>query len=126
MRFDKNPQTGEEWSLTSWRASNDPATGDYRQVLDTKGLPESVLWQGNVKKFSTGPWNGLRFSGIPEIAWYAGNFSVQVIVRLDEVAYVFNAATAGAPFSRLVLNVDGVLERQTWDLAGWIDRKSVV
>jgi len=121
MRFGKNPQTGEEWSLTSWRASNDPATGDYRQVLDTKGLPESVLWQGNVKKFSTGPWNGLRFSGIPEIASYARNFSVQVVVRPDEVAYVFNA-TAGAPFSRLVLNVDGVLERQTWDLAGrtWV------
>jgi hypothetical protein len=103
MRFGKNPQTGEEWSLTSWRASNDPATGDYRQVLDTKGLPESVLWQDSVKKFSTGPWNGLRFSGIPEIASYAGNFSVQVAVRPDEVAYVFNA-TAGAPFSRLVLN----------------------
>ncbi|RLM74885.1 hypothetical protein C2845_PM15G23090 [Panicum miliaceum] len=121
MRFGKNPQTGEEWSLTSWRASNDPATGAYRQVLDTKGLPESILWQGNVKKFSTGPWNGLRFSGIPEIASYAGNFSVQVVVRPDEVAYVFNA-TAGAPFSRLVLNEDGVLERQAWDPDGrtWI------
>nr|TKW06789.1 hypothetical protein SEVIR_7G263500v2 [Setaria viridis] len=120
MRFGKKPQTGEEWSLTSWRALNDPATGDYRQVLDTKGLPESVLWQGNVKKYSTGPWNGLWFSGIPEIASYSGRFSVEVVVRPNEIAYVFNA-TAGAPFSCLVLNVDGVLERRAWDpdKRGW-------
>ncbi|OEL36991.1 Receptor-like serine/threonine-protein kinase SD1-8 [Dichanthelium oligosanthes] len=116
MRFGKNPQTGAEWSLTSWRAPNDPATGDYRQVLDTKGLPASVSWQGSVKKYSTGPWNGLWFSGIPEIGSYSKEFSVQVVVRPDEIAYVFNAA-AGAPFSCLVLNQDGVLERQAWDQA---------
>ncbi|CAL5014683.1 unnamed protein product [Urochloa decumbens] len=114
MRFGKNPQTGEEWSLTSWRAPNDPATGHYRQVLDTKGLPESVLWQGKDKKFSTGPWNGLRFSGIPEITSYSTEFSVELVVRPDEIAYVFNH-TAGAPFSLLVLNEDGVLKRLAWD-----------
>jgi hypothetical protein len=114
MRFGKNPQTGEEWSLTSWRALNDPATGDYRQVLDTRGLPESVLWQGNVRKYSTGPWNGVSFSGVPGIASYSGRFSVEVVIRPDEIAYIVNA-TAGAPFSWLVLSEVGVLQRRAWD-----------
>ncbi|KAF8660128.1 hypothetical protein HU200_057686 [Digitaria exilis] len=119
MRFGENPQTGEEWSLTSWRAPNDPSTGDYRLVLDTMGLPAAVMWQGTgsvKKKYSTGPWNGLRFSGVPEIASYSGDFSVEVVVFPDEVACVFNAS-AGAPLSRIVLTDQGVLERLAWDPA---------
>ncbi|KAL6651461.1 hypothetical protein ACP70R_010386 [Stipagrostis hirtigluma subsp. patula] len=118
MRLGKNPQTGAEWSLTSWRAPNDPTPGDFRRAMDTKGLPECVSWNGGVKKYRTGPWNGLWFSGVPEMASYSykGLISVQVVVRPDEVAYVFNAM-AGAPFTRLVLNELGVLQRLAWDPA---------
>jgi len=42
MRIGKNPQTGAEWSLTSWRASNDPTTGKCRRVMNTMGLPDIV------------------------------------------------------------------------------------
>ncbi|KAG0527647.1 hypothetical protein BDA96_06G251100 [Sorghum bicolor] len=114
MRFGKNPQTGAEWFLTSWRASNDPTPGGYRRVLDTKGLLDSVSWQGNAKKYRTGPWNGLWFSGIPETASYKEMYSVQVVVRPDEIAYTFNAA-AGAPFCRLVLNEVGMVQQLGWD-----------
>ncbi|CAL5029695.1 unnamed protein product [Urochloa decumbens] len=116
MRLGKNPQTGAEWSLSSWRAPNDPSPGDYRRVLDTKGLPDCVSWQGNVKKYRTGPWNGLWFSGVPEMASYSELFSNQVVVLPDEIAYIFNA-TAYAPFSRFVLNEVGVLQRLAWDPA---------
>ncbi|KAL6651964.1 hypothetical protein ACP70R_010889 [Stipagrostis hirtigluma subsp. patula] len=116
MRLGKNPQTGAEWSLTSWRAPNDPTPGDCRRVMDTDGLPDCVSWNGGVKKYRTGPWNGLWFSGVPEMASYNELFSNEVVVRPDEVAYVFNA-TAGAPFSRLVLNEVGVLQRLAWDPA---------
>ncbi|XP_066346863.1 receptor-like serine/threonine-protein kinase SD1-8 [Miscanthus floridulus] len=114
MRLGKNPQTGDEWPLTSWRAPNDPSPGDYRLVLDTKGLPAIVSWQGKVKTYTTGPWIGPRFSGIPEIASYSGMFSVQVVVRPDEVAYMVTAMP-GAPFSRLVVNDDGTVERLAWE-----------
>jgi hypothetical protein len=110
MRFGKDPQTGAEWFLTSWRASNDPTPGGYRRVLDTRGLLDSVSWKGNAKKYRTGPWNGLWFSGIPETASYKEMYSAQVVVRPDEIAYIFNAA-AGAPFCRLVLNEVGVVQR---------------
>ena len=116
MRLGKDPQTGAEWSLTSWRAPNDPTTGDCRRVMDTRGLPDCVSWQGNTKQYRTGPWNGLWFSGVPEMASYSELFSNQVVVRPDEIAYIFNT-TADAPFSRLVLNEVGVLQRLAWDPA---------
>ncbi|XP_039821162.1 receptor-like serine/threonine-protein kinase SD1-8 isoform X3 [Panicum virgatum] len=116
MRLGMDPRTGAEWSLTSWRAPNDPAPGDCRRALDTRGLPDCVSWQGGVKKYRTGPWNGLWFSGVPEMASYSELFSNEVVVRADEVAYIFNA-TADAPFSRLVLNEVGVLQRLAWDPA---------
>ncbi|CAL5070235.1 unnamed protein product [Urochloa decumbens] len=117
MRLGKDPQTGAEWSLTSWRAANDPSPGDCRHVMDTKGvLPDCVSWQGNVKKYRTGPWNGLWLSGIPDMASYPDMFSNQVIVHPDEIAYSFST-TADMAFSRLVLNEVGVLLRLAWDPA---------
>lgn len=116
QRLGKNPETGAEWSLTSWRAPNDPTPGDCRRAMDTNGLPDCVSWQGDAKKYRTGPWNGLWFSGVPEMSSYSEMFSNEVIVQADEVAYVFNA-TPGAPLSRLVLSEVGVLQRLAWDPA---------
>ncbi|CAL5014681.1 unnamed protein product [Urochloa decumbens] len=119
MRLGKNPKSGEEWSLTSWRATDDPSPGNWRMVMDTKGLPDCVTWQGNVKKSRTGPWNGLRFSGTPEMAStsYSAMFSIQVVVRPDEIAYAVTA-TAGTPLNRLVMNEVGLVQRLLWDPAG--------
>ena len=82
MRIGKDPQTGVDWSLTSWRASNDPTTGKCRRVMNTMGLPDIVSWQGNAKKYRTGPWNGLWFSGVPEMARVSNSdpYSNQVVV----------------------------------------------
>ncbi|CAN6269408.1 unnamed protein product [Urochloa humidicola] len=120
MRLGKNPQTGAEWSLTSWRAPDDPSPGQWRMVMDTKGLPDCVIWQGNVKKSRTGPWNGLRFSGTPEIASFSRNLYIDVVVRPDEIAYVVTAR-AGTPFSFLVLTEEGMFKRLAWDSdkRGW-------
>ncbi|KAL5214263.1 hypothetical protein ABZP36_003415 [Zizania latifolia] len=114
MRLGRNPRTGAEWSLTSWRAPDDPATGDCRRVMDTKGLPDCVSWRGTAKKYRTGPWNGLWFSGVPEMSSYSSMFTNQVVVKPDEIAYVFDDAP-GAPFSRLVLSEVGVIQRLVWD-----------
>ncbi|KAG2571419.1 hypothetical protein PVAP13_7KG399201 [Panicum virgatum] len=94
MRLGVDPRTGTEWSLTSWRAPNDPAPGDCRRVMDTRGLLDCVSWQGSVKKYRTAPWNGLWFSGVPEMASYSELFSneVGVLQRLawDPVSRVWN------------------------------------
>ncbi|XP_024311507.1 receptor-like serine/threonine-protein kinase SD1-8 isoform X2 [Brachypodium distachyon] len=120
MRLGVNPQTGAEWALTSWKYPTDPSTGDCRRAMDTRGLPDCVSWRGGAKKYRTGPWNGLYFSGVPEMASYSDMFTNEVVVRPDEVAYVFDVKPSSAskpPFSRLVLGEAGVLQRLVWDPA---------
>ncbi|KAL6844011.1 hypothetical protein ACP4OV_025684 [Aristida adscensionis] len=116
MRFGRNPRTGAEWSLTSWRAAGDPAPGPFRRTMDTRGLPDCVTWNGGAKKFRTGPWNGRWFSGVPETGVYQV-VAVEMVVRADEVAYTINR-TDGMPFSRLVLSDAGAVRRFAWDAAG--------
>ncbi|CAL5025248.1 unnamed protein product [Urochloa decumbens] len=113
MKFGKNLKTGAEWSLTSWRATNDPATGEYRRVMDIKGLPDIVTWQGNVKKYRSGPWNGLWFSGVPDMDSDFKLFSVQMVDSADEVSYALNA-TAGTPSTRMVLDEAGRMQVLVW------------
>ncbi|WVZ87329.1 hypothetical protein U9M48_033984 [Paspalum notatum var. saurae] len=119
MKFGKSLKNDTEWSLTSWRAQNDPATGAYRRVMDTNGLPDIFTWQGNVKKYRAGPWNGRWFSGLPDMEDPNYRlFTVQMLEGADEVAYVLNAI-AGKPFSRLVLDEAGVVQVFVWITRGW-------
>jgi hypothetical protein len=110
MKFGKSLKTGEEWSLTSWRAQNDPATGDYRRVMDTKGLPDVVTWHGNVKKYRAGPWNGRWFSGVPAMASGFKLFSVRMVDGPDEVTYTFDATTSSTSTTRIVLDEAGKVQ----------------
>ncbi|OEL26180.1 G-type lectin S-receptor-like serine/threonine-protein kinase [Dichanthelium oligosanthes] len=129
-----NLWTGAEWYLTSWLSANDPALGPYRRGTETSGLPENVVWDSDVKKYRTGPWNGLWFNGVPEMPSYADMFPYQVTVSPGEITYGYHAkavlenkpcarlsgwlASAGAPFSRVVVTEDGAIQRLVWD-ASW-------
>ncbi|KAG0527649.1 hypothetical protein BDA96_06G251300 [Sorghum bicolor] len=113
MRFGKNLKTGVEWSLTSWLAKDDPATGAYRRVMGTRGLPDIVTWHGSAKKYRAGPWNGRWFSGVPEMDSQYKLFNIQMVDGPDEVTYVLNT-TAGTPFTRVMLDEVGKVQVLLW------------
>ncbi|KAB8097114.1 hypothetical protein EE612_025765 [Oryza sativa] len=114
MKIGKNLWTGAEWYLSSWRSSGDPSPGNYRYRTDTKGVPENVLWDGDGEVYRTGPWNGLWFSGIPEMGTYSDMFSYQLTVSPGEITFGYSA-NAGAPFSRLVVTGVGEVQRLVWE-----------
>ncbi|KAM0858070.1 hypothetical protein ACQ4PT_048042 [Festuca glaucescens] len=114
MKTGKNLWTGAEWYITSWRSSTDPSPGPYRRGTETEGLPENAVWRGNVKKYRTGPWNGLYFNGVPEMVSYANMFTYQVTVSPGEVTYGYHAK-AGAPLSRIIITDTGMIQRLAWD-----------
>ncbi|XP_078166612.1 receptor-like serine/threonine-protein kinase SD1-8 isoform X3 [Carex rostrata] len=114
MKIGKNLTSGSEWYLTSWKSSNDPSKGNYRYKMDTLGLPEIVLWNDDRINFKTGAWNGLRFSGLPEMATYANMVSFNFSSTTYEISYSFEA-DMGTPMLRVVLNETGVLRRMIWD-----------
>uniref|UniRef100_A0A803Q6V6 Receptor-like serine/threonine-protein kinase n=1 Tax=Cannabis sativa TaxID=3483 RepID=A0A803Q6V6_CANSA len=69
MKIGWNLKTGHQWSLTAWKNVNDPCPGDLNYGFDIKNnaCPEIYILKGTQKYYRSGSWNGLRFSGVPEI-----------------------------------------------------------
>ncbi|CAN6164079.1 unnamed protein product [Urochloa humidicola] len=121
MKLGKNLWNGAEWQLTSWRSADDPSPGPYRLVLDTSGLPDPVLLQGNVTKYREGPWNGESFSGVTEALGYKQDLiTLSVTNSSGEISYGYTSKP-GAPWTRLVVTDDGKVNRDVWDKSsrGW-------
>ncbi|TMX00870.1 hypothetical protein EJD97_025756 [Solanum chilense] len=47
--------------------SDDPSPGELRNGIELHEFPQAVIWKATKKYFRSGPWNGERFSGAPEL-----------------------------------------------------------
>ncbi|XVF40626.1 hypothetical protein PTKIN_Ptkin01aG0129100 [Pterospermum kingtungense] len=75
-------------------------------------FPEVFLWNKQDIEYRSGRWNGLRFSGVPEMKpldYITFNF----VTNQDEVYYSFSISNKNL-FSRLVVTPTGILQRFTW------------
>ncbi|KAJ8628173.1 hypothetical protein MRB53_021480 [Persea americana] len=116
MRLGWNSKAGLNRFLTSWKNDDDPSSGDYSYKMDPNGLAQCqclLRFQSRLK-YRTGPWNGVRFSGVTEMqpnpiyGFYCGS-------TVDEVFYTYELLKISF-ISRLVLNRTGHIQRYTWDL----------
>jgi len=122
MKVGRDFSTGAEWYLTSWRSADDPSPGAYLRKLDTSGRPDNIVWHGGVKTFRTGPWNGMWFSGIPEVLSYKNLIDYQMLISPREVTYGY-IIKPGAPFTYVVLTETGDVNRLVWyNSTGWQTR----
>ncbi|KAL0701038.1 hypothetical protein Bca4012_057160 [Brassica carinata] len=112
MKLGYDLKTGRNRFLTSWKSSDDPSSGNTTYKLDTRrGLPEFILNQGRVEMQRSGPWNGIEFSGIPEVQGL--NYMVyNYTENSEEIAYSFHM-TNQSVHSRLTIS-DFTLNRFTW------------
>ncbi|KAJ0983486.1 hypothetical protein J5N97_011741 [Dioscorea zingiberensis] len=111
MKMGVDLVTGLNRSLTAWTSDSDPTPSQHYMMMDIRGSPEIVLCFGSNKVWRTGPWNGLRFSGIPETLTYSG-FTFSFINNKQEITYSFN--TNQSVLSRLTVNQSGKVERSLW------------
>ncbi|KAJ0256096.1 Serine-threonine/tyrosine-protein kinase [Hirschfeldia incana] len=103
--------------LTSWRNLDDPSSGDYSYRLEPRELSEFYLLKAGIRGHRSGPWNGVRFSGIPEdrkLSYMVYNFTE----NSEEVVYTF-LVTNNSIYSRLQLSSDGNLKRLMWTPTSW-------
>ncbi|XP_034696954.1 receptor-like serine/threonine-protein kinase SD1-8 [Vitis riparia] len=112
MKLGWDQKTGSNRYLTSWKSKEDPSSGDYSFRLDPRGFPEIFIWNKQEKKYRSGPWNGVRFSGVPEMkssSVFAFDFEWN-----QDGAYYSYELTNKSITSRLMVSSAGSLQRYTW------------
>ncbi|RWW53913.1 hypothetical protein BHE74_00039548 [Ensete ventricosum] len=112
MKLGWNLTSGLNRNLTAWTSDSDPAPSEYTMAVDMRGYPEIFLWSQTTRTWRTGPWNGLRFSGIPEMKTY-DKLSFDFVVNRDEVFYSFYVHDASF-ITRLIVNQSGITQRLVW------------
>ncbi|CAL5390591.1 unnamed protein product [Camellia sinensis] len=111
MKLGKNFVTGLERHLSSWKSSDDPAPGEFTYRCDPQGYPQNILSRGSVELFRTGPWNGIGFTGRPNLKPNT-IYKYEVVYTKEELYYRYELLSSVV--SRYALSHNGVAERWTW------------
>ncbi|XP_048638119.1 G-type lectin S-receptor-like serine/threonine-protein kinase RKS1 isoform X2 [Brassica napus] len=112
MKLGFTRKDGLDRVLTSWRSPNDPGSGNRTLRMDRRGFPELILHKGTIQWWRTGPWTGLRWSGVPEMnRGYIFNNSF--VNNQDEVSFTYGVTDASV-ITRLKVNERGTIQRFTW------------
>ncbi|XP_024027998.1 G-type lectin S-receptor-like serine/threonine-protein kinase At4g27290 [Morus notabilis] len=117
MKFGCDLKKGLNRRLSAWKNWEDPCPGDftYGVEFDRKlhTYPEFYLRKGNTTYYRTGPWNGIRLSGVLEQnlnQFYTYNF----VYNDDEAYYVYNLKN-NSVISIIVINqTTSLRQRLTW------------
>ncbi|GMI90044.1 hypothetical protein like AT4G27290 [Hibiscus trionum] len=108
MKIGRNFETGINRYLTAWKSVNDPSPGDFTYGVDDIGSPQFVVREGTKKRFRTGPWNGIKFSGHPSQISPIIN---HVTVYNTEEAYDMFEIMDKSVISRTTVNESGLVQR---------------
>ncbi|XP_057728534.1 G-type lectin S-receptor-like serine/threonine-protein kinase At4g27290 isoform X2 [Arachis stenosperma] len=102
MKIGRDLRNGSDWRLTSWKSVDDPSPGDFSWGLALSDYPEFAIMNGTKKFSRIGPWNGMYFSGLP-------NVSVDSVIEFNYVAnqneiYYTSSSKNDSIISRVVIN----------------------
>ncbi|XP_052206837.1 G-type lectin S-receptor-like serine/threonine-protein kinase At4g27290 [Diospyros lotus] len=111
MKLGLNLTSGLERHLTAWRSWDDPGRSEFTFRCDHRGYPQLILSNGSVDLFSSGLWNGHRFTGTPHLKENS-IYSFGLIMKGDEIYYSYQLRSP--VISRVFLSQNGVLQRNTW------------
>ncbi|KAL2472602.1 G-type lectin S-receptor-like serine/threonine-protein kinase [Forsythia ovata] len=106
MKMGWNLSAGINRYLTSWKDDTDPSPGDITYRIDNLGMPQFVLRKGSEKIFRTGPWNGIRFSGIRTVS----NTVFKPVFIYDNEEYMYEF-TDNSFITRLIVTPSGLVRR---------------
>ncbi|KAK7405126.1 hypothetical protein VNO78_06323 [Psophocarpus tetragonolobus] len=112
MKLGLDLRTGLERRYTAWKSQDDPSPGDVYRVLKHYNYPDIYTMRGTQKLSRFGPWNGLYFSGMPELL---NNtiFGLSFVSNKDEIYYTYSQVS-NSVITRTVTNQTGRVYRYAW------------
>ncbi|KAK4599047.1 hypothetical protein RGQ29_009218 [Quercus rubra] len=113
MKLGWDLKTGLERRLSAWKSPDDPSPGELSWGVELHNYPEIVAKKGTEKFSRTGPWNGLGFSGLPDVKENPV-YTYDFVINRDEVYYIFHLIKKSV-ITRGVLNENASsYERYIW------------
>ncbi|GMN64537.1 hypothetical protein TIFTF001_033616 [Ficus carica] len=117
MKMGWDLRTGLKRQITAWNNPEDPCPGNltygiqFDPQLNT--IPEGFLRKGLEKLYRSGPWNGLRFSGGPELR---PNFlyNFKFVYNDDEMYYTYNIKIRPVISILVVNQFPSMIQQLTW------------
>ncbi|CAK9161986.1 unnamed protein product, partial [Ilex paraguariensis] len=113
MKLGWDLKVGLNRRLSSWKNSEDPSPGDLTLGIELHEYPEGVIRKGSTKYFRTGPWNGIRISGTPNLKSNS-LYSLNFISNEEEVYYTYQFYNESIIGSLVLNQTTSLVERHIW------------
>ncbi|XP_059646556.1 receptor-like serine/threonine-protein kinase SD1-8 isoform X2 [Cornus florida] len=115
-RLGSNKVTGEEQTLSSWIAPQDPDDGAYSLgMINVNGTDQLQLrWKNSTRYWTSGDWNGNGFISIPELGSSSNTSDFRYITSKNESYFTYSVINSTSLISRIVLNSSGQIKQLMW------------
>ncbi|KAE8723050.1 B120-like protein [Hibiscus syriacus] len=122
MRVPVNSAIGEFRVFRSWKSASDPSLGNYTMGVDPNGGPQIIIWDRMTRRWRSGQWNSVIFTGIPNMSNIASFLYGFKLSQPDEnrTQYFTYDPSDPSDFLRFRLGWDGREQQLRWD----VDRKT--
>ncbi|XP_074305341.1 receptor-like serine/threonine-protein kinase SD1-8 [Silene latifolia] len=114
QKFGLDFKTGLDRRLVSWGGIDDPSPGNFSLSVDYKGDHEIYLKKGDKIIFRSGPYDGERFSGVPEMKMGNEGYNFTSYLGSDEVYYMVVPFSNNVAKTRTLVTCDGIIENLIW------------
>ncbi|XP_075098374.1 G-type lectin S-receptor-like serine/threonine-protein kinase CES101 [Nicotiana tabacum] len=108
MKIGRNRITGENWSLTSWRSEDEPASGSFTIGIDSTDQL-TIWWEGRVYWMS-GRWSNGTFSNVSRISHY--DYVNMSFVSTDDERYMTYTVSGTRTLSRYTIDSFGLIKER--------------
>ncbi|KAK9085028.1 hypothetical protein Sjap_025439 [Stephania japonica] len=113
MKIGLNKKTGQNGLLTSWKAEDDPRSGDFAIGVDPQRPIQLVIWNKSLLHWRSNVWDGSLFQ--TTIEGSPNNYlSYIAYAENNDGFYLTFGVSDNSIVSRWVLNTTGVVELLSW------------
>ncbi|XP_052119004.1 S-locus-specific glycoprotein-like [Arachis duranensis] len=120
MKLGRDLRKGLDWRITCWKSPNDPSPRDFSLGLVVRDYPVYYMMNGTQKVYRSGPWNGLYFSGFPDLS-FTYVFEDSFVTNKDEISYSYNTKVDSIIGRGVISQTSQSLTSYLWDdnLQNW-------
>ncbi|KAI9177476.1 hypothetical protein LWI28_015666 [Acer negundo] len=116
MKFGQNKRTKVNQFLTSWKNTEDPATGLFSLELHPDGSDQYVIvWNRSQLYWNSGIWNGQIFSLVPEMVYLINNsvYNFGYVSNENERYFIYSVNDPNL-ITQFIIDSSGQIQQMYW------------